>query len=71
MSFIININEAGTITTVDEAPGNLTWPLAKAEGIARLNQKADDWWTYEVRDHGDGTASIAVLDENDEYLGDL
>ena len=71
MPFIIDINEAGTTTEVDEAPGTTRLPIEKARIIAELNQKADDWWTYEVRNHGDGTASIAVLDENDEYLGDL
>lgn len=75
MPFIIDINEAGTTTEVEETPGNLTWPDAKAIELARLNQEAEkahgSWWTYQAVQVTPDTCKIAVFDENDEYLGDL
>ena len=51
---------------------NTHYALTNAVEIAASHEATDeDGWTYTVIDHKNGFASIAIYDENNEFVGYL
>jgi hypothetical protein len=59
------------VSVIHEKERTLFADYSKADYIAKENQKADDEFTYTVKEHRKGWFAVAVYDENDHYLGDL